>query len=61
MALEQPKTSYARNGAVSIAYQVVGAGPLDLVLVPGYVSHLDFAWLSPELSAFLRRLASFRA
>jgi hypothetical protein len=37
----QPRTSYARNGDVSIAYQVVGSAPVDLVFVPGFVSHLD--------------------
>jgi pimeloyl-ACP methyl ester carboxylesterase len=57
--MQQPKTSYARNGDVNIAYQVVGDGPLDLVLVPGFISHLDLIWTIPELAAFLRRLASF--
>jgi len=37
----QPKTSYARNGDVNIAYQVIGDGPLDLVFAPPFVSHLD--------------------
>ncbi|HEY8817141.1 MAG TPA: adenylate/guanylate cyclase domain-containing protein [Candidatus Dormibacteraeota bacterium] len=57
--MQQPKTSYARNGDVNIAYQVVGDGPLDLVLVPGFISHLDLGWSYPEVVAFLRRLASF--
>ena len=57
--MQQPKTSYARNGDVSIAYQVVGDGPLDLVFVPGFISHLDLVWSFPETTAFLRRLASF--
>jgi class 3 adenylate cyclase len=57
--MQQPKTSYARNGDVNIAYQVVGEGPLDLVLVPGFISHLDLIWSLPEAAAFLRRLASF--
>ncbi len=57
--MRQPKTRYAKNGDVSIAYQVVGEGPLDLVLVPGYISHLDLMWSVPEAPAFLRRLASF--
>ncbi len=54
-----PKTSYAQNGDVSIAYQVVGDGPLDLVFIPGFVSHLDLYWAAPETAAFLRRLASY--
>jgi class 3 adenylate cyclase len=57
--VRQPKTKYAKNGDVNIAYQVVGDGPLDLVLVPGYISHLDLIWSIPEAPAFLRRLASF--
>jgi len=39
-----PRTRYARNGDVNIAYQVVGEGPLDLLFVPGWFSHLDFFW-----------------
>ena len=35
---------YARSGDVSIAYQVTGDGPLDLVLVPGFFSHLELDW-----------------
>ena len=37
----------ARSGAVSIAYQVTGDGPLDLVLVPGFFSHLEIDWEHP--------------
>jgi pimeloyl-ACP methyl ester carboxylesterase len=57
--MQQPKTSYAKNGDVNIAYQVVGEGPLDLAFVFGYLSHLDLIWSNPESAAFLRRLASF--
>lgn len=55
----QPRTRYARSGSVSIAYQVIGRGPLDLVLVPGWVSNLDIVWEEPALARFLHRLASF--
>jgi class 3 adenylate cyclase len=55
----QPKTSYARNGDVNIAYQVIGDGPLDLLFIPAFVSHLDLYWTAPETAAFFRRLASF--
>jgi pimeloyl-ACP methyl ester carboxylesterase len=55
----QPRTSYARNGDVNIAYQVVGDGPLDLLFIPAFVSHLDLYWTAPETTAFFRRLASF--
>jgi pimeloyl-ACP methyl ester carboxylesterase/DNA-binding CsgD family transcriptional regulator len=44
---------------VSIAYQVVGDGPVDLVLVPGFVSHVEMAWEEARLARFLARLASF--
>jgi pimeloyl-ACP methyl ester carboxylesterase/DNA-binding CsgD family transcriptional regulator len=50
---------YARSGDVNIAYQVVGGGPIDLVLVLGWVSHLAFVWELPGMPAFLKRLASF--
>jgi pimeloyl-ACP methyl ester carboxylesterase len=44
---------------VSIAYQVVGDGPVDLVLFPGWFSHMDMQWASPHIAGFLNRLASF--
>lgn len=55
-----PKTSYARaDDGVHIAYQVFGSGPFDLVLVPGFISHVEVAWETPGLPGFLRRLGSF--
>jgi class 3 adenylate cyclase/nucleotide-binding universal stress UspA family protein len=52
---------YARNGGVAIAYQVVGDGEVDLVLVPDWMSNLVFWWLSPYYRAFYEQLArSFR-
>ena len=50
---------YARSGDVNIAYQVVGDGPLDLVVVFGWVSHLAYVWELPAMARFLERLASF--
>jgi pimeloyl-ACP methyl ester carboxylesterase/class 3 adenylate cyclase/DNA-binding CsgD family transcriptional regulator len=55
----QLETRYARSGDISIAYQVVGDGALDLVFVMGWVSHLDYFWAEPSFARFLRRLASF--
>ena len=55
-----PVTHYARSGDLSIAYQVFGENPRDLVLVPGFVSHLEWAWQEPSFARFLERLASFR-
>jgi pimeloyl-ACP methyl ester carboxylesterase/DNA-binding winged helix-turn-helix (wHTH) protein len=54
-----PPTHYARSGDVNIAYQVVGEGPIDLVFVMGWVSHLDYFWAEPSFARFLTRLASF--
>ena len=54
-----PKTQYTKSGDVHIAYQVTGAGPLDLVFVPGFVSHLEYQWEYPESAHFFERLASF--
>ena len=53
------ETRYAKSGEVSVAYQVVGDGPHDLILVPGFVSHVEVAWEQPRLAHFLSRLASF--
>jgi class 3 adenylate cyclase len=58
-SLGVPQTKYARSGDVSIAYQVTGEGPRDLVYVPGFVSNIEVMWDDPGLAAFLERLASF--
>ena len=50
---------YARSGEVNIAYQVTGDGPFDLVLVPGFFSHLELDWELPAYAHFLERLGSF--
>ena len=54
-----PETKFTQSGEVSIAYQVMGNGPLDLIVVPGFVSHLEQAWEDPSYSRFLLQLASF--
>jgi class 3 adenylate cyclase len=51
--------NYAKSGKCHIAYQVIGEGPLDLVLVYGWVSHLEQQWELPSQARFLERLASF--
>jgi pimeloyl-ACP methyl ester carboxylesterase len=55
----RPETRYARSGDVDIAYQVVGGGPRDLVLVPGWLSNIEVFWEEPSAARFLERLASF--
>jgi pimeloyl-ACP methyl ester carboxylesterase len=56
---ETPETRYTKSGDTHIAYQVIGKGPIDLVWVPGFVSHLEYQWEEPRWAAMLRRLASF--
>jgi class 3 adenylate cyclase len=54
-----PETRFTRVGDVDVAYQVVGPpAPLDLVFVPGWVSHLEVMWELPEFARFLDRLAA---
>jgi class 3 adenylate cyclase len=53
-----PETRYARSGEVSIAYQVTGAGSVDLVYAPGLSQHLELNWENPVVSRFLARLGS---
>ena len=57
--MEIPETRYAKSGDVSIAYQVVGDGPFDVVLV-GNVSHVELAWtMENHHGQIPQRLASF--
>jgi pimeloyl-ACP methyl ester carboxylesterase len=58
-SLDGGRVHYARSGDVNIAYQVLGSGPIDLVFVMGWVSHLECFWREPSFARFLRRLASF--
>lgn len=60
IAVDAPETRYARRpDGVSIAYQVVGDGPPDLLLSPGFISHLELQWTEPDYAHFLRRLSQF--
>jgi class 3 adenylate cyclase len=58
-SLDRPPTRYATNGEVSLAYQVFGAGPLDLLLTTGWVPSMDSAWDEPAYCQFLGRLGAF--
>ena len=55
--MELPETRYAWSEGFALAYQVVGSGPVDLVYVEGYASHVDLNWDSPSYARFLRGLA----
>ena len=57
--MEAPETHYALSGDVSIAYQVVGEGPFDLVYVPTWFNNVDLLWEEPSIGRFFERLASF--
>lgn len=54
-----PEIRYAQAGDLSIAYSVMGGGPLDLLMVPGFESHVELGWQYPPVASFLGRLASF--
>ena len=54
-----PDIRYTRSGDLSIAYQVVGSGPIDLVLVPGWISNIEIFWEQPSIVRFFEKLATF--
>lgn len=56
--VQVPDVEYARSGDVAIAYQAIGAGPLDLVFVP-FFGNIRWAWEQPRFAQFFERLASF--
>jgi class 3 adenylate cyclase len=56
--MELPETRYVRSGGASIAYQVVGEGPLDLLFVPGGFQHVELWWESHHRAEFVRKLAA---
>ena len=47
-APQPPETKYARSGDAHIAYQVIGEGDRDLVVIPGFASHLELFWEPPH-------------
>ena len=53
------ETSYAKCGDLSLAYQVLGDGPVELVFVGPMVTHIDLFWTMPEFKAFFEQLATF--
>src|ERR671929_2302938 len=55
----EPETRYARSGEFHIAYQVFGAGSVDLVLVPGFISNVEESWENPSAARWLERLGRF--
>ncbi|HKH84173.1 MAG TPA: adenylate/guanylate cyclase domain-containing protein [Gemmatimonadales bacterium] len=59
VAAAEPETRYAKSGDCHIAYQVFGAGSVDLVLVPGFISNLEESWDIPGAARWLHRLGQF--
>lgn len=59
MLSQGPQVRYARSGDVHIAYQVIGEGAIDIIVVPGFVSHLEVFLENPAITAFAARLAGF--
>lgn len=55
----QPETRYAKSGDLHIAYQIFGAGSVDLVLVPGFISNVEETWDNPSAARWLERLGRF--
>jgi pimeloyl-ACP methyl ester carboxylesterase/class 3 adenylate cyclase len=53
------ETSYAECGDLSLAYQVFGDGPVELVVAGSYVSHVELLWAQPEFKAFFDQLSTF--
>jgi pimeloyl-ACP methyl ester carboxylesterase len=53
------ETSYAKCGDLSLAYQVFGDGPVELVFVGPMVTHIELFWTLPEFKAFFEQLATF--
>ena len=57
--LGMPETRYAHSGDINIAYQTMGNGPLDIVIVPGAFSHVEFNHEIPGFTAFMQNLSRF--
>lgn len=57
--MDRPETRYAKSGDLGIAYQVVGRGPIDVVLVPALASNIEMNWDLPGFARFLNRISSF--
>lgn len=53
------ETAYAKCGDLSLAYQVFGDGPIDIVFASSFVSHIELQWATPEIKAFFDHLALF--
>jgi class 3 adenylate cyclase/pimeloyl-ACP methyl ester carboxylesterase len=57
--VEKPRTRYGRSGDVFVAYQVFGEGPFDLVVIPGFLSNIEYGWEFESWRNYYGGLASF--
>ncbi|MBK5117286.1 MAG: alpha/beta hydrolase, partial [Thermoleophilia bacterium] len=57
--MDVPQTHYARSGDLQIAYQVMGEGPLDMVVIQPYLSNIEMFWELPSFARFFGQLSSF--
>jgi pimeloyl-ACP methyl ester carboxylesterase len=57
--MKMPETKFAQSGGISIAYQVVGEGPINVVFVPGYMSHVELNWEYTFYAVVLKELSSY--
>jgi class 3 adenylate cyclase len=57
--VERPEVRYAQSGDLSIAFCQYGDGPIDLVYIPGFVSHCDLMWEMPLFRSILDELGRF--
>ena len=57
--MEKPRTRYARSGDVFVAYQAFGEGPFDLVVIPGFLSNIEYGWEFESWRNYYGGLASF--
>jgi pimeloyl-ACP methyl ester carboxylesterase/class 3 adenylate cyclase len=57
--MEPIRTRYAKNGDINVAYQAFGEGNVYLVIVPGFISHIENYWDEPNLARWLRKVGSF--
>jgi class 3 adenylate cyclase len=54
-----PPIKYVRSGGLSIAYQIVGSGPHDVLMIPGWISHLGMDWEEPTWVRWCERMSAF--
>jgi pimeloyl-ACP methyl ester carboxylesterase len=57
--VDKPRTRFARSGNIFVGYQAFGAGPFDLVVIPGFLSNIEYGWQFESWRNYYGGLASF--